>query len=83
MSTGDVENAAVVKLVSAGVSAMLARLHSKLYKVADTKARLLLTSPLPDLAEFEDGSSKVSVLVSEAANIENICRMDPAWNPWM
>jgi len=36
-----------------------------------------------DLADMEEGSSKVTVLVTEAANVENICRMDPAWNPWM
>ena len=36
-----------------------------------------------DLAEFEDGSSQVSTLISEAASLKNISRMDPAWNPWL
>ena len=36
-----------------------------------------------DLAEYEDGSSKISTLISEAASIRNLCRMDPAWNPWL
>lgn len=39
-------------------------------------------SPI-DLAEFEDGSSKVSTLISEAGSVKNISRMDPAWNPWL
>ena len=38
---------------------------------------------LSDLAEFEDGSSQVSTLISEAASVRNISRMDPAWNPWL
>jgi len=37
----------------------------------------------PDLAQFEGGESKVTTLISAAANLENICRMDPAWNPWI
>ena len=35
-----------------------------------------------DLAEFEKGKSQVSLLIGAASNLDNLCRMDPAWNPW-
>lgn len=37
----------------------------------------------PDLAEFETGKSQVATVISAAASYDNICRMDPAWNPWV
>ncbi|XP_019851030.1 PREDICTED: transformation/transcription domain-associated protein [Amphimedon queenslandica] len=36
-----------------------------------------------NLADFETGKSQVSTLISAASNLDNICRMDPAWNPWL
>ena len=37
----------------------------------------------PGRASFEGGDSKVTALISAAASVENSCRMDPAWNPWV
>lgn len=37
----------------------------------------------PDLADFETGKSQVSTLISAASSLDNICRMDPGWNPWL
>lgn len=28
-------------------------------------------------------NKKISVLVQSATNIDNLCRMDPAWHPWL
>ena len=51
--------------------------------ILDLLQRLLVYYPYSDLAEFEGGESKVTTLISAAADIENISRMDPAWNPWL
>ena len=83
VSTNDVENATIINLVSEGVASILARLHSKSHDHTLKCHMTTPTHPPPDLAEFEDGKSKVTLLVSEAVKVENICRMDPAWNPWM
>jgi transformation/transcription domain-associated protein len=48
-----------------------------------TEAVTSICTRLHNLAEFEDGSSQVSTLISEAASVRNISRMDPAWNPWL
>lgn len=36
-----------------------------------------------DMAMFEEGESKVTTLVFAADSIDNLCRMDPAWYPWL
>ena len=36
-----------------------------------------------DLATFEGAESKVSTLVAAANSHDNLCRMDPAWHPWL
>lgn len=36
-----------------------------------------------DLATFEGAESRVSTLVMAATNNDNLCRMDPAWHPWL
>ena len=36
-----------------------------------------------DLAQFENAESKVGTLISAAMSPDNLCRMDPAWNPWL
>ena len=37
-----------------------------------------------DLAQFEGAESNIiSQLISAAENVENLCRMDPAWNAWI
>eukprot|EP00731_Ephydatia_muelleri_P009311 Em0004g1649a len=48
-----------------------------------TSAVIAITTRLQNLAEFEDAESKVTLLISAASNVENLCRMDPAWNPWL
>jgi len=36
-----------------------------------------------DLAQFDGAESNITLLISAAENVENLCRMDPAWNAWM
>ena len=36
-----------------------------------------------DLATFEGNDSKVNQLVAAANSHDNLCRMDPAWHPWL
>jgi transformation/transcription domain-associated protein len=36
-----------------------------------------------DLAEFEGAETKVTTLVGAAMSPDNLCRMDPAWHPWL
>ncbi len=36
-----------------------------------------------DLATFDGAESKVSTLVAAANSHDNLCRMDPAWHPWL
>jgi len=38
---------------------------------------------LQTLASMEGGESKVSTLVAAANSMDNLCRMDPAWHPWL
>merc|ERR1719470_610729 len=48
-----------------------------------TKASDAVTTRLQNLAIFENGESKVTTLISAASSPDNICRMDPAWHPWL
>ena len=34
-------------------------------------------------AQFEGGESKVNKHVAAASHVDNLCRMDPAWHPWL
>ena len=36
-----------------------------------------------DLATFEGAESRVNTLVAAANSHDNLCRMDPAWHPWL
>jgi transformation/transcription domain-associated protein len=36
-----------------------------------------------DLAIFDGTDSKVAQLVAAANSHDNLCRMDPAWHPWL
>lgn len=42
-----------------------------------------ITSRLNSIATYEGIDSKVSTLVTAATNFNNLCRMDPAWHPWL
>jgi len=42
-----------------------------------------ITGRLQHLATFEGTESKVSTLVAAANSHDNLCRMDPAWHPWV
>lgn len=84
MGTVEVDNEEVIRLVTSAVIAITTRLQSKHWLEWSTSLCLLvLINPLIDLAEFEDAESKVTLLISAASNVENLCRMDPAWNPWL
>eukprot|EP00057_Strongylocentrotus_purpuratus_P021291 XP_011675765.1 PREDICTED: transformation/transcription domain-associated protein-like [Strongylocentrotus purpuratus] len=44
-----------------------------------SESELLITL----VTKFEGGESKVSTLVAAANSPDNLCRMDPAWHPWL
>lgn len=48
-----------------------------------TKAVVAITGRLHNLATFDGADSKVSTLVAAANSHDNLCRMDPAWHPWL
>uniref|UniRef100_A0A7N6BH90 Transformation/transcription domain-associated protein n=1 Tax=Anabas testudineus TaxID=64144 RepID=A0A7N6BH90_ANATE len=47
------------------------------------KAVTAIITRLHNLAQFEGGESKVNTLVAAANSLDNLCRMDPAWHPWL
>uniref|UniRef100_A0A671N1B9 Transformation/transcription domain-associated protein-like n=1 Tax=Sinocyclocheilus anshuiensis TaxID=1608454 RepID=A0A671N1B9_9TELE len=47
------------------------------------KAVTAIMTRLHNLAQFECGESKVNTLVAAANSLDNLCRMDPAWHPWL
>ncbi|XP_044261128.1 transcription-associated protein 1 [Tribolium madens] len=47
------------------------------------KAVTSISSRLNSLAHFDGADSKVSTLVNAAISHDNLCRMDPAWHPWL
>uniref|UniRef100_A0A0K2TN82 Transformation/transcription domainassociated proteinlike [Nasonia vitripennis] n=1 Tax=Lepeophtheirus salmonis TaxID=72036 RepID=A0A0K2TN82_LEPSM len=42
-----------------------------------------ITQRLGSLSAFDGTDSKVSTLVAAANSMDNLCRMDPAWHPWL
>ncbi|CAL1526416.1 unnamed protein product [Lymnaea stagnalis] len=47
------------------------------------KAVAAITTRVQNLASFEGAESRVNTLVTAATNTDNLCRMDPAWHPWL
>ncbi|XP_026322829.1 transcription-associated protein 1 isoform X2 [Hyposmocoma kahamanoa] len=47
------------------------------------KAVTVIMNRLNSLALFDGPDSKVATLVSAANSHDNLCRMDPAWHPWL
>lgn len=48
-----------------------------------TKAVTAIMNRLNSLAQFDGTDSKVATLVAAANSHDNLCRMDPAWHPWL
>ena len=48
-----------------------------------TKAEAAITQRLTSLSLFDGTDSKVATLVAAAHSSDNLCRMDPAWHPWL
>ena len=48
-----------------------------------TKSVSAITQRLTSLSTFDGTESKVSTLVAAANSPDNLCRMDPAWHPWL
>ncbi|XP_077554082.1 transformation/transcription domain-associated protein-like isoform X4 [Haemaphysalis longicornis] len=48
-----------------------------------SKAVSAVMTRLQTLATFDGADSKVSTLVAAANSHDNLCRMDPAWHPWL
>ena len=78
VSLADVSNDAVATCVSTAVEDSMTRLFSESWAFSGAEH----TFSHVDLAEFEKGKSQVSLLIGAASNLDNLCRMDPAWNPW-
>lgn len=47
------------------------------------KAVAAIINRLQGLSTFDGNDSKVSTLVAAANSNDNLCRMDPAWHPWL
>lgn len=47
------------------------------------KAVTSIVNRLNSLAHFDGLDSKVGTLVAAANSHDNLCRMDPAWHPWL
>ena len=47
------------------------------------KAVTAITGRLTSLSSFDGTESKVGQLVAAACSTDNLCRMDPAWHPWL
>lgn len=47
------------------------------------KAVSAILGRLQGLSTFDGNDSKVSTLVAAANSNDNLCRMDPAWHPWL
>ena len=47
------------------------------------KAAGAVLARLHSLAVFDGAESKVTTLVAAANSPDNLCRMDPAWHPWL
>ncbi|KAJ8314001.1 hypothetical protein KUTeg_008562 [Tegillarca granosa] len=51
---------------------------------ADMEGEQLISMELINyLATFDGAESRVSTLVAAANSHDNLCRMDPAWHPWL
>jgi transformation/transcription domain-associated protein len=48
-----------------------------------TKSVTVITQRLTSLSTFDGVESKVGTLVAAANSVDNLCRMDPAWHPWL
>jgi len=48
-----------------------------------TKAVTSINQRLNSLSVFDGTESKVATLVTAACLTDNLCRMDPAWHPWL
>ena len=38
---------------------------------------------LQTMASFDGAESKAATLITAANHVDNLCRMDPAWHPWL
>ena len=48
-----------------------------------TKSVTAITQRLTGLSTFDGLETKVSTIVAAASSADNLCRMDPAWHPWL
>lgn len=48
-----------------------------------SKAVTAITTRIQSLASTDGADSKVTQLVRPVNSVDNLCRMDPAWHPWL
>eukprot|EP00794_Sanderia_malayensis_P003407 gene3407-3897_t len=65
------------------LNATSSEIENELLITMVTNSTNAIITRLQNLAQFENAESKVGTLISAAMNADNLCRMDPAWNPWL
>lgn len=75
----------LVNMVNKAVTKIVGRLQGNNYEnVQDLNFKLNSLISISDLAIFDNAESKVvSTLTAAAMSPENLCRMDPAYHPWI
>ncbi|KAK9754067.1 FAT domain [Popillia japonica] len=81
------DNEQLINMVNKAVTSITNRLNrlndnEQLINMVN-KAVTSITNRLNSLAHFDGLDSKVSTLVAAASSHDNLCRMDPAWHPWL
>ncbi|KAJ1522938.1 hypothetical protein ONE63_002077 [Megalurothrips usitatus] len=77
LGAGDLANAA------AALAQTPADVGGEIVILLVTRAVAAISQRLNNLANFDGVESKVSTLVAAANSHDNLCRMDPAWHPWL
>lgn len=54
----------------------------KIVQMVNKSVNSIMTR-LHNMAAFEGADSKAATLVASANSPDNLCRMDPAWHPWL
>lgn len=74
----------LVNMTNKAVNSITNRLQSEyLFFNLFLKNTNLFCSNFLDLAIFDNAESKISALVAAANSLDNLCRMDPAYHPWI
>lgn len=74
----------LINMVNKAVTAIMSRLQSMYFFHKSCLFSIFFNLSLfLDLSTFDGTESKVATLVAAANSHDNLCRMDPAWHPWL